>query len=101
MLQRRTPLHRGGPIQRRTRLSAISERRKLAQYEYGKKRKKFLAARPKCERCGTANSRDVHHKNGRYGSAYLDENTWMALCRKCHDWVHQHPREAREQGLLK
>lgn len=101
MLQRHVPLLRKTKTpSRRKPLKKISERRKLALYEYGKKRKRFLAARPVCELCPKP-SRDVHHVHGRYGSAYLDENTWKALCRACHDWIHQHPKEARERGLLK
>jgi hypothetical protein len=48
----------------------------------------------------TGRSEDVHHKAGRTGTNYLDEETWLATCRRCHDWIHEHPNKAREKGLL-
>lgn len=94
-------MHREEDSVKAGRLASVSERRKAALYEYGKRRKKFLAARPKCQACYKSPSRDVHHVHGRYGSAYLDVNTWMAVCRHCHDWIHQHPKDARVRGWLK
>ncbi len=44
-------------------------------------------------------STDVHHVKGR-GKFYLDESTWMAVSRESHRWIHNHPKEARELGLL-
>lgn len=99
MIQRTTPLQRTSLSNRRTRIAAQSDAKKAAAYAYSKKRKTFLRLRPICQRCEKKPSRDVHHVKGRYGSAYLDEHTWLAVCRACHDWIHQHPREAREQGL--
>ena len=53
-----------------------------------------------CQICGKAYSRDVHHRAGRYGGLLNDTLWWMALCRTCHDWVHDHSREARKLGYL-
>lgn len=97
---RRTPLNRGGSLKRGKPINNVSERRKLALYEYGKKRKKFLAARPVCECCKKKPSRDVHHKKRRHSGGLLDETTWCALCRQCHMDVHARPKEAREAGFL-
>ena len=59
----------------------------------------FLRAHPICARC-PAPAVDVHHAAGR-GKNLNCVHTWIALCRRCHDWVHQHPIEARAEGLLR
>jgi hypothetical protein len=85
---------------KRTRLSPISDRRRAEAKEYAEKREAFLRQRPVCERCDRRSSRDVHHKAGRYGGNYLNVATWAALCRHCHDDIHQHPSQARASGWL-
>lgn len=53
----------------------------------------------RCERCG-APAQHTHHKLGRrHPDANRDENL-MPICLLCHDWVHKHPAEAREQGYM-
>lgn len=52
------------------------------------------AALPGCQGDAT----DVHHKAGR-GKNYLVQSTWMAVCRKCHGWIEEHPIEATEMGF--
>lgn len=47
-----------------------------------------------------AKSTDVHHIAGR-GINYLNEDTWLATCRPCHDRIHREPIWAREKGYLK
>lgn len=32
---------------------------------------------------------------------YLDTTTWIAVSRDGHNWIHDNPKEAREQGFLK
>lgn len=86
---------------RRTALNKVSKKRRVQWKTYSEKRIDFLADHPTCQNCLRKKSVDIHHKEGRIGTAYLDEKTWAALCRFCHDWIHQHPREAREQGWLK
>ena len=29
------------------------------------------------------------------------EDTFMSICRRCHNWIHAHPNRAREEGWLK
>jgi len=72
---------------------------KLATYY--KLRAEFLATHPMCElpRC-PSQSRDVHHMQGR-GPNLNRVETWMACCRKHHDWIHQNPALARGMGLLR
>lgn len=100
-MKRSAPLRRSTGLKRSGKLNPISPRKLGTVREYKAKAKAFRAARPICEACGSAPTRDVHHKHGRHGGAYLDSSTWLAVCRPCHDWIHAHPKEAREAGLLK
>jgi hypothetical protein len=81
-------------------MKRVSDRRREEAKEYAAKRTAFLARRPKCQVCWKAKSKDVHHKAGRYAGNYLNEETWIAVCRHCHDHIHAHPKEARARGLL-
>ncbi len=75
-------------------------------------RKAFLAQRPLCEAHHILNpgdgptiynvpATDIHHMAGRYGGNYLNRDTWLPLCRSCHHWIHEHPKQARALNLLK
>lgn len=50
-----------------------------------------------CKRCHRFTYTDKHHI---YGVENNREDV-VDLCRECHMWCHQHPREAREQGFMK
>lgn len=77
-----------------------SYRRKVEQRIYLKLRVEFLEQKPRCEICGKRASCDVHHKKGRYAGNYLAVDTWMALCRLCHQTLHHNPKAAREMGFI-
>lgn len=93
---KRTPLFRGN----RKPIPKVSSRRRVANRIYSVNRKELLTDRPTCEVCVKAPSCDVHHKAGRLAGNLNNEATWLAVCRDCHDWIHQHPSLARAQGLL-
>ncbi len=86
---------------KRTALAPMSKKRTAEAKARAALVRLVLAARPVCERCHEARSCDVHepHTRGRGGS-FLDVENTIALCRRCHDWVHTHPKEAAELGLL-
>lgn len=112
----------GKPKQeRRKRILGISKRMAWKRGVYLKQRKAFLKANPCCHACWaimrqlskepdrkslmlklkwTAHpTTDIHHIRGR-GKWMLDENYWVAVCRKAHDFIHDKPEIAREAGLL-
>lgn len=65
---------------------------------------RLLAERPWCEaglpRVCTGAAVDVHEKLARSaGGSILDETNCLCLCRACHTWVGDHPREALALGL--
>jgi hypothetical protein len=87
-------MNRGKPLRQQ------SSKRRSEGLEYSHLRRIFLTARPICQICGTRPSVDVHHREGR-GKNYLRVSTWIAVCREDHEWIHEHPNEARKKGLLK
>jgi hypothetical protein len=86
-------------LKRKTPLRRISKKRQGDLKKYSEMRRNFLHGLPLCEVCAKAKSTDVHHKKGR-GKYYLDEDTWLATCRRCHDQIHANPAWAREKGYL-
>lgn len=63
-------------------------------------RDKYMKEHPICERCNNAPSNDLHHKAGKIGKMLYDILHFSALCRNCHNWVHDNPKEANEEGWL-
>ena len=43
---------------------------------------------------------EIHHKAGRIGDKLFDDSLFLAVSRKGHSWIHEHPKEAREKGWL-
>lgn len=60
-------------------------------------RRRYLEEQPKCVLCGDY-ATDVHHKRGR-GRYLLVVESWLPLCRPCHIWVENNPKEALELNL--
>ena len=90
------------PIAKQKRLPSRSPKRVKLDTEYSARRKVFLSLKPMCEAhipsiC-TQQSTDVHHKAGRTGDLYLDEQYWLSVCRACHMWIETHPQLAKEAG---
>lgn len=90
-------------------MKKVSAKRRKAMAEYAKVRDVFIADRTlrdgkaACQRCHKgipAKRITVHHTRGRIGSLLCDTRHWVLLCLTCHDWVGDHPKEAREAGLL-
>jgi len=88
-------------LKRGARLPAMTKNpvKRGKRLRYFKLARTFKREHPICQKCGEARATDVHHKFGR-GKFLNDVSTFVALCRSCHDWVHAHPKEAREAGLL-
>lgn len=88
----------------------ISKKRSAALKEYAKAKKEFVAkfAKPggksvicwNCIRSVPIAKITIHHTRGRIGSLLCDTRYFSLLCVSCHNWVGEHPNEAREKGLL-
>jgi hypothetical protein len=99
-LRSKTPLKRSNGLKRSGRLRYASPKRQSEYKEYAKVKKAYLALHPMCEKCKKAKSQDIHHKAGRVGRYLCDYSLFAALCRACHDFIHQNGREARKQGWI-
>lgn len=79
----------------------VSKKQAILNQDYSKLRVVFLKENPLCKAklmgC-TGVATDVHHKRGR-GVYLLRTDTWVALCRTCHQRVETHPDEAKALGL--
>lgn len=85
-------------------IKPISDKKKDADVEYKPMRIEFLKLYPMCQfKDCKKKSIEVHHKfSGKDRSKYyLDDSTWMAVCRMCHFWIHKHPKKSRELDYLK
>lgn len=103
---KRSKLHRKTPM-RRTWLARASKKKRAEMLAYLPARDAFLKERKYCEarltkNCKANNSRarEVHHRAGRHGKNLLDETTWLAVCRPCHNVIHANPNESRRRGFI-
>lgn len=79
----------------------VSDKRKELNKEYFKLVEQFKKDNPECkakvnEYC-TEQTDDPHHRKGR-GKHLLSVETWLPVCRSCHDYIEAHPLEAKEKG---
>lgn len=87
-------------------LKLSSDKKKPLDQLYSKLRKEFLdqphnaTCRAKLPGCLNTMGQNltVHHTKGR-GRYYLDIETWIPLCMSCHQWVEEHPAQAKELNL--
>lgn len=91
---------------KRSVVPQVSSKRKKKDAEYLRLRERFLTENPICQIsvAGCMNgATDVHHTyaGSNRDAFYLVQSTWKATCRVCHNWVHEHPEEARILGYLK
>lgn len=77
-----------------------SKKMKAKDRAYTVIRKSYLLKHPVCNAglpgC-TVETTEVHHKKGR-GKYHLDVDTWLPVCRSCHQWIEENPEEAIELG---
>lgn len=126
-LRRRTPLRKGTGRLQRTPLRSMSRKRSKQQRRRQTMVQHELANRPRCEAgpliyqyrltrygddygnrlnansypCGQT-SVELHEPLTRArGGSILDPANTVAICRSCHDWVHDHSTAATELGLLR
>lgn len=97
----------------RKRAKREEKNEKLERYRV--MRANFLHARRYCEAkavCRTervddfgirkpvyALATDIHHMRGR-GRHFLDESTWLPVCRACHEFIESERAWAQREGFL-
>ena len=93
-------------IKKSTIIPLVSQKRKKKDAEYSKLRERYLTENPLCminvNGC-TNGATDVHHTyaGSNRDAFYLVQSTWKAVCRNCHNYIHEHPEEARIMNWLK
>jgi hypothetical protein len=82
-------------------VNPTTPKRAKQKAEYLKLRRQWLKEHETCEApmC-MGRATEIHHKRGRIGELLNDTRYWLALCEPCHRWVHEHPKAARDAGLL-
>ena len=91
---------KNSPPKKRAPIKKFSNKMTKELAKYRKLRDEYMAEHPICEfkNC-TSPSTDLHHKSGR-GPNLCNVDTFMAVCRKDHNWIHENDKEAREMGYL-
>ena len=80
------------------RINPISDKLTYKLSAYRPLRDAYMKDNPDCEICGKP-SNDLHHKAGR-GKFLCDVTTFMAVCRKCHNFIHENPKKSRDSLYL-
>ena len=106
-LRRKTPLRRSTVPLQRTRLRKRSKRTEAIYSGPNGRRAvvaKVLSERVWCQirvACKGDRAVDCHEMLPRSaGGSILDETNILAVCRRCHDYCHLHPRESKDKGWL-
>lgn len=88
--------HRSRKFSTKKEIGKTSNREKKRQKAYKELRYTYLKEHPICEVCSSSKAIEIHHKKGRIGDALY--NHFLAVCRACHDWIENNPKEAKELG---
>ena len=101
------------PLKRKTRLRSVSPKRAKVQRQRRTMVREELARRELCEAGATIRfgghrslcaglAVDLHEPLTRArGGGILDPANTVAVCRSCHDWIHDNPTAAADLGLLR
>ncbi len=81
------------------RIRPMSANRRRAMEAYRKLRSELIDG-SNCTCCFAAKVTDIHHTRGRAGSLLTDRRYVIAVCRACHNWIGEHPAEARRKGWI-
>jgi hypothetical protein len=84
-------------------IKRISDKRKAKNALYKVAREIFLQKNRVCQVCNNRKSTEIHHTySGKDRDKYfLDESTWLAVDRICHNYIHDNPQWARKNNYLK
>lgn len=85
----RSPIARGGPINKR------SVKEQGRQREYAKQLEKDRETDQSCALCGSSKNLQRHHPAGR-GNIL----NYFYVCAVCHEKIHAYPDQARKEGWL-
>ena len=75
-------------------------RHRDADREYKNIAAAYLFGHQTCEACNERPADHIHHKRGKVGSLKSNSRFFMALCPKCHRWIHDNIAAARLNGWI-
>lgn len=88
---------------KKAKIKPKSDKRKVKDLQYYALRKIFLE-KPENRICPITGfeTTEIHHKySGKdRDKYYLVTETWLAVSREGHNWIHENPKEAREKRYL-
>lgn len=88
----------------RKRIRQVSKIQRARNAAYAVQRDAWLEERLRCDGCrrhaSVVGPLELHHKRGRTGALLTDDRHWMAVCSRCHRWIHENPAAAAWRGWL-
>lgn len=93
-------MKRSSPLKRRTALKPMSKSKELWVRRYRDLKKATISDSMQCAICKRRFGPEMmepHHPAGRVGSRIL---VFRWLCKRDHQWTHDHGKEARELGII-
>jgi hypothetical protein len=90
----------GNSRKARKPIRKVSKKQETRMARYFRIRNPYIKANPICMICKAALATDLHHRRGRIGKLLFDSRWFMALCRNCHSYLHEHVAWAKEKGYL-
>lgn len=81
-------------------MNRVSDSRRCQTNDYNIVATIYLALHPNCEACRYLPSAHVHHKAGKEGIWLVVVEQFMAVCFKCHRWIHDNPAEAMRRRWM-
>jgi hypothetical protein len=115
-LSRSAPMKRSKPLAQRSKKQARVYAGDAAVGIEGRRDfvARILGERSACEACARidlllgAHARAPHRATEVHeilrrsaGGSVVDDSNVAAVCRRAHAWIHEHPKEARDLGLLR
>jgi hypothetical protein len=92
-----------GKVKKWKRPAPVGERLKVDRAIYSVLSKDYLRDHPICEcgrpECEKKEATEIHHKRGR-GRFLNVVEYFLAVSRKCHNWIGDHSKEAMALGLV-
>ena len=83
-------------LKRRSKINKVSTRHAKELKQYSQARREHFALNPYCAICG-CDATDIHHMAKR-GKNLCNKDTFLSLCRQCHQKAHDNPALAKENG---
>ena len=82
------------------KIKPVSTKRAAQNALYRKAKAEYLEEHINCGVCKVIGNLDIHHLFGRRGELLYDKTKFLAVCRDCHNEIHNNPAWAIHNGYL-